>query len=286
MPVVWKRSVGSDGTTGSEDGATSSPPKTETYVTGEGTATPRSHGFLSITASHSTPHAKTQRVENIKGNTTHDHGLLFVPAPRSTKTKGLGNIKGNATRVPPSIHLVVIPFMQYSNTDRAILAREKEYKTALRRNLNHPLVSGVHVLTTNTQQTLEHFGELLNQSKLVVSEVKSVDFMRDALDYISQKLLGKDVMFSNADIYLGSGFDGVDSILMSQQKIIYALTRRVAKEEKCDRPARHLVGVDLCLEKEYWGSHDAFLFRVTEPLPEEILKELEFRLGSPGLENV
>ena len=37
---------------------------------------------------------------------------------------------------------------------------------------------------------------------------------------------------------------------------------------------------------KYIGSHDAFLFHLKEPLPEEALKELEYKIWDYGAENV
>ena len=176
-----------------------------------------------------------------------------------------------------SINMVIIPYLRYINaSDEAILEREKEYKTCLQRNLNHDLVSHIHLLTTNAQETLQRFNDLPNQDKLIVSEVKSIDLARDPFEYISQNLVGKDVMFANADNYLGGGWDRVDPLVMSRQKIMYAVTRQVAQEEKCNVPnVKSFSGIDMCFDMRYIGSHDALLFRLTEPLTEEFLKELE-----------
>ena len=222
-------------------------------------------------------------------------GLDGTPVPPVADTQGTGGLDGRPVPYSPSletisskehsgtgllsINLVVIPYLHYNTTDERILEREEEYKTCLKRNLNHDLISRVHVLTTNAQKTLQHFKDLPNQNKLIVSEVKSVDLARDPWEYISQNLVGKDVMFANADIYLGGGFDRVDALLMSRQKIMYPLTRRGAREEKCGM-------ADYCLDKPYIGSHDVFLFRLIEPLPEQFFKELEFGLVSLGMENI
>ena len=66
----------------------------------------------------------------------------------------------------------------------------------------------------------------------------------------------------------------MNSLVLSNQNIMYALTRRIAQEEKekCVEP-------DLCVELYYVGSHDTFLFHLTEPLPEKALKHLEKKLA-------
>ncbi len=189
-----------------------------------------------------------------------------------------------------SINLVVIPYLHLSSVPEDTLARRKEeYRTALRRNLEHSLVSDVHVLTTNAQDTWSLFEGMPSRDKLTMSEVNSVAMMRDPFEYISQNLVGKDVMFCHPDIYLGSGFDRVDPVVMQQQKIMYSLTRRVALEDDCDNKTAKCIlaysSLDLCLEQEYLGSHDAFLLHLDEQLPDDVLKELEYNLSNEGMEN-
>ena len=165
--------------------------------------------------------------------------------------------------------LVIIPYFVHATaSEKALRDREKEYMTALQRNLNHNFVRRIHLLTTNAKeaaQRLERF-KLSNQSKLLTIEVTGIEHTRYAFDYISQNLVGKDVMFVNADNYLGSGFDRVDPAVMCENKIMYALTRRANKEETpCEKK-------DFCVDQRYAGSHDAFLFHLAEPIPESALK--------------
>ena len=40
-------------------------------------------------------------------------------------------------------------------------------------------------------------------------------------------------MFANGDIYLGEGFDRINVTGMSEQKIMYALTRHNSPERNC-----------------------------------------------------
>ena len=208
----------------------------------------------------------------------------------TNKQEGGSNIKTADPTTPESenrslalaIHLVVVPYFIYGVKVPQLkaLERQEEYRTVLQRNLNHKFVSHVHVLTTSAKDIMEHFKGLANHSKLVVAEVSSIERMRDPWEYISQNLVGKDVMFANADIYLGDGFELVDPLLMAQQKIMYSLTRQVAANTTCPGD------IDKCLKAGYIGSHDSFLFHLSEPLPDEALEELEFPLPSYGMENV
>ena len=178
--------------------------------------------------------------------------------------------------------LVIVPYFVYDASDEVLLKREKEYMTALQRNLNHDSVRRIHVLTTSTEEITKRIQkfELSNQSKLLTFEVKSTKLMRDVFEYISQNLIGIDVMFLNGDIYLGSGFDRIDPVVMRENKIMYALSRQVKQEERCGFETGR------CFKWFYTGSHDAFLFHVTEPLPDAALKDLEFFIPAKGMENI
>ena len=206
--------------------------------------------------------------------------------PSSKASKELE--KDKATHKRLSISLVVILFLKYSKksgvNSENIVKREQEYRTVMQRNLNHPQVNRVHVLTTDPEETLAHFNNFTNQEKMLVAKVKSIAWLRDPLEYISLHLIGKDVMYANADIYLGDGFDLVDPEVMSHQNIMYSLTRQISKKERC----RHktLYNTDLCREHKYGGSHDTFLFRLKRPLTEDFLRNFEFTPGSLGMENV
>ena len=86
-------------------------------------------------------------------------------------------------------------------------------------------------------------------------------------------------MFLNADIYLGRGFEKVNPSVMRENKIMYSLTRHVKKKENCGERYK-------CIGMKYVGSHDTFLFHLTEPIPESALKILDYNLSSRGMENV
>ena len=192
--------------------------------------------------------------------------------------KSRGKIK--VTHKKLSINLVVIPFLNYSRgTVEKISRRKQEYRTVMQRNLNHPLVNSIHLLTTDPLETMREFNNFTNQEKMIVAKVKSIAKMRDPFEYISLYLVGKDVIYANADIYLGTGFDRVDPLVMSRQSILYSLTRQVSDKEKC----RHS---DFCREHKYIGSHDTFLFHLKKPLTEDFLMHLDFPLPSAGMESV
>lgn len=183
-----------------------------------------------------------------------------------------------------AIHMVIVPFLGYEALENATLERMEDYKLCLRKNLAHPQVERVHILTTNSADTLARFKEFASNSKVLISEVRSVDKFRDCWDYISQNLIGRDVIYANADIYLGGGFDKVDAVVMDRQRIMYTLSRQVAPEHEvtCGKTSKEYFFENLC--SKYRGSHDAFLFRLHQPLPEAFLQTFDFDLPSPGME--
>ena len=187
-------------------------------------------------------------------------------------------------RIPLKMDIVIVPyFTTFGNfSDNELLEREKEYLTVLQRNLRHDLVHCIHILTTNAEETWQHLKKVdlpKNNNSLLISERKSIEMVQDVFEYISQNLVGRDVMFVNADIWLGSGFDRIDPHVLRTQRIMYALTRQVTEEERCGV-------INMCTEDKYMGSHDTFLFHVTEALPESALKLLNYRISSAGMENV
>ena len=183
-----------------------------------------------------------------------------------------------------SIHMVIVPFLMYNASNEAILEREKEYKFVLQRNLAHPRVQCIHLLTTNYSETFQRFKNVENSNKMLISEVKSVEKARDPWDYISDRLLNKDVMFATADIYLGRGFEEIDSTAMEKEKIMYSISRHVAPEHytSCGKTSKNYFFRDIC--SRYMGSHDGFLLRLREPLPEQFLLQLDFDLVRFGME--
>ena len=182
---------------------------------------------------------------------------------------------------PLSIHLVIVMFRSTSNESKVLL-REQEHATVLQRNLNHPLISRIHVLTADRGGMEEYLRglDLQNRHKLLVVENKQWDTYRGIFEYISDNLTDKDVMYANGDIYLGNGFEKVDANVLSKRNIFYALSRLGKQEEKCKM--QDFCGGDF----QYLGAHDAFLFHLKEALPEQALKELEYKCWDYGAENV
>ena len=104
---------------------------------------------------------------------------------------------------------------------------------------------------------------------------------RDAFQYASNKLLRKNVMIMNADCYVDKGFELVDESILNN-KTMYALTRHETPENVRLCRAREFCGPT----SKYGGSHDAFLFRLLEPLPYQLLERIDYRPNIVGIEQV
>lgn len=175
-----------------------------------------------------------------------------------------------------SIHLVVMSFLDYPSEAEGMA----DYLMVMKKNLLHPLVHSIYVLSTDTTRTVGSLSGLPNQNKLVVSEVERLDKMRVPFEFISKNLLNKDVMFTNPNIFLGEGFNLIDPAVLRKEKILYSLTR--LSQDKC-APSQ---GTGLCGDHKYMGYHDTFLFHLKEPFPVDFLQELESDFLSPGMEGV
>ncbi len=185
-----------------------------------------------------------------------------------------------------SIQMVIIPFLDYvyHSSEKAVLERLADYKLSLKKNLAHPHVERIHLLTTNYTETVERFKEFMQNEKILVAQVKSVDVARDPWEYISNNLVGKSVMYSNADVYLGRGFEQVDALKLKQNNIMYAVSRHLAPEyhRLCNKASKQYFLKDECAK--YHNSHDIFLFYLHHPLPEELFEKLNFHAVKHGLE--
>ena len=104
--------------------------------------------------------------------------------------------------------------------------------------------------------------------------------MRDIFQYISESLVNKTTIFANGDIYLGDGFDRVNTTQMRDQRIMYGLTRHHAPEGNCSEDE-----FEVSCNHKYIGSHDTFMIHLKEPIPHAFLKELEYEMSFWGSEN-
>ena len=218
-------------------------------------------------------------------------GLLahhFLNQKITSKAEVIGSkcfTKKHNDRALLSIHLVTVPFLNYKAPREKLQERMLEYKHVLQLNLAHPLVQCVHLLTENFTETLEVFREVSNKSRMLISELNDTDLARRPWEYISSNLVGEDVMFINADIYLGNGFELVKPATMDEKKIMYALTRMYAPQDRCRDENGDLLPLQFyCPGHE--NSQDSFLFRLHKPLTDRFYFSLNFDLVSLGMEYV
>ena len=122
--------------------------------------------------------------------------------------------------------------------------------------------------------------ELPNRHKVNVVESEQWNVMRGVFQYISDNLVGKDAMYANGDMYLGSGFEKVDVNVFRSRNIFYSLSRLGKQEEACKM--EDYCGGDI----KYIGAHDVFFFHLKEPIPEEALKVLDYKIWAYGAENL
>ena len=106
---------------------------------------------------------------------------------------------------------------------------------------------------------------------------------KDAFLYASKNLIGKSAIIMNADCYVDKGFELLDKNILSN-KTMYALTRHAPPANsglcpvpgpfKCDPGSR------------YYGSHDAWVFRLRAPLPDKVLNNIDYLPHLEGIEQV
>ena len=98
---------------------------------------------------------------------------------------------------------------------------------------------------------------------------------------VSNNLLRRNVMIMNADCYVDKGFQRLNVTILNN-KTMYALTRHETPVNVRLCNARGFCGPRL----HYHGSHNAFLFRLLEPLPSQLLDSIDYRPNIRGIEQV
>ena len=182
-----------------------------------------------------------------------------------------------------SLHFVTyhhsISLASQKDTTLKVHDRLKEEMFVLRKNLQHPLVVNIHVIAANKtllEKALRK--EEIDDKKIIIHDNRRPPTMLEVFRYASDRLMNKIIIVSNGDIYIGSGFNKLNHAIMIEQRIMYTLTRHHAPEGNCTE------GGALC-STAYYGSHDTFVFILNEPIPSDVLDELDYQLGSPGSEN-
>ena len=210
-----------------------------------------------------------------------DDGLASAPLER-----GLDDGSDADDPMARGVHLITTYFRgEYSK------ARTDEIATALRVNLENPLISFVHVLWQD-QSPLELAQLAPLRSKLVLVRVAAQPTYQVFFEYASTALKrGALAVLANADIYFDDTLKCVKPVARDsrffnwrpgmKRRPLLALTRRHAPECGAKPDYRHLF--DLC--DSYIGSHDVFIF--APPVPANITRMLNHTQNAGlGAENV
>ncbi|CAB4043079.1 Hypothetical predicted protein [Paramuricea clavata] len=169
-----------------------------------------------------------------------------------------------------------------TDTNRSRLwQRQEEIEETLQKNLNHTLVTAVHLLVDqpSAEQRLSE-QNFHNKHKIFVHRINALPKYRDFFDYVNDRLQNQLVVMLNMDIYLGEGFEMLNKTFLVEYNTSYVLTRHGRQEKMCNMAGRPgYCGVS------FIGSHDAYIFVLTQPLEESVLVELDYYMNVYGAEN-
>ncbi|CAB4004109.1 Hypothetical predicted protein, partial [Paramuricea clavata] len=170
-----------------------------------------------------------------------------------------------------------------TDNNRSILwQRQEEIEETLQKNLNHTLVTTVHLLVNQplAEQRLSE-QNFHNKQKIFVHRTNyALPKYRDFFEYINNRLQSQLVVLTNMDIYIGQGFEVVNKTFLVKTNISYALTRHGRQEKRCNMAGKlGYCGVS------YFGSHDTYIFVLTQPLDESVLEEFDYDMHVFGGDN-
>jgi hypothetical protein len=203
-------------------------------------------------------------------------------------------VLNNRYNVPPQkeesgIHVITnYPLMtekpwneNQTDTNRSRLwQRQEEIEETLQKNLNHTLVTTVHLLVNqpSAEQRLSE-QNFHNKHKIFVHRINALPKYRDFFDYVNDRLQNQLVVITNMDIYLGEGFEMINKTFLVKSNISYALTRHGRQEKRCNMGGKR----GYC--GSYFGSHDTYIFVLTQPLDESVLAEFDYNMHVMGSDN-
>ena len=155
-------------------------------------------------------------------------------------------------------------------------ARIFEIISTYQKNLNHPLIKSLYIVTEQWESVhfLQHI-DFSNSSKLVLvlseNGVKAIDMF----SFISMCLQGEIAMLTNSDISIGEGFEKINPESMREKKIMYALTRHATWNSH-----------GVCEYEKFNGNADSFLFYVRNFTSTDFKQLSVITQNNPGIENV
>ena len=169
-----------------------------------------------------------------------------------------------------------------TDTNRSRLwQRQEEIEETLQKNLNHNLVTTVHLLVNQplAEQRLSE-QNFHNKHKIFVHRINALPKYRDFFDYVNDRLQNQLVVITSMDVYLDEGFEMINKTFLVKSNISYALTRHGRQEKRCNMGGkRGYCGVS------YFGSHDTYIFVLTQPLDESVLAEFDYNMHVFGVDN-
>lgn len=169
-------------------------------------------------------------------------------------------------------------------TDEEIDARLYELVTTLEGNLKHAHIKTVYVFV-NTVAAVKylHWLNLSHSKNLVIQhEVMQYTF-KTFVQYFSDCLQDELVIIGQQDILLGKGWDKVSYKIMSENRLMYALTRHPAFQSSCYYTTEASAN---CKSGKYFGSHDVFAYHVKNLFSPKLLALLDIQQNKFGMENV
>ncbi|CAH1798538.1 unnamed protein product, partial [Owenia fusiformis] len=142
--------------------------------------------------------------------------------------------------------------------------RHREYLASLKMNIDHPCVEQIHLLveTVNVKQSIKNqtifrINASLVDSFLTFSEINGKPTYRMLAEYASENLIGKIVVFQNADISLGEGFEDIKMEYVKDRRISYSLSRQGPRNKTSCQLWNYCI--------KYVGSHDTHMFYMHSP---------------------
>ncbi|XP_057297335.1 uncharacterized protein LOC130626949 [Hydractinia symbiolongicarpus] len=168
-------------------------------------------------------------------------------------------------------------------TDEEIDARLYELVETLQGNLNHENIKSVFVFV-DSNQAVEYLNSLnlMKSKNLVIHHLSKQHTIKSLFEYAEKCFMDEIVIFGQQDILFGKGWDLVNYKVMSEKRIMYALTRQPAYNSNCYNT---WVSTPNCKTTRYLGSHDVFVYHVKGIFTPAILKTLDFEQNKYGIEN-
>lgn len=173
-------------------------------------------------------------------------------------------------------------------TDKEIEARMFELVETLQHNLNHPNIKSIHVFV-ETMSAVNYLRSLVlaNSHKMVIQYSAKQYTFKTLIVYSTQCFMDELVMIGQQDILFGQGWDLVSYKIMSENRLMYALSRKPAYKSNCF----YTLKASYCdrenlKDNAYIGAHDVFAFHVKKIFTPSIIEMFNFEQNKFGAENL